>query len=130
MRSTLLKIGFGILVLSLMSASAFAQGRGRGRGLEKKQAVFVNDYNGRNGRIDRRGRNQNWKCSVFLNCHDARDGRLDGHGPRANGNNALISRGTRVGYRNRFNMNDYWRRRHVTYVDHGWRYRNRIWRDR
>ncbi|GEM_PF-1669065 len=74
-----------------------------------------------------RGRNQNWKCDVFVNCHDAREGRWDGRGPRSrvNRNSIFRSRGERVGSRNRYNMSDYWRRRHVTYVNNGWRYRNR-----
>ena len=123
MRSNLLKMGFAILVLSLVSASALAQGRGRGRGWEKRHDVFANG----NSRFDGRGRNQNWKCGVFVNCHDARDGRWDGRGPRANNN---FSRGSRVSYRNRYNMSDYWRQRHVTSLDNRWRYRNRTWRNR
>jgi len=131
MRRTSLRITFGVLILCLASASAFAQGRGRGVGQGRNVDVFNNGRDARIGRIN--GRNQNWKCSVFVNCHDARDGRLDGRGPRisrTNESNVFVSRGTRVGYRNRLNLNDYWRRRHVTYVNNGWRYRNRIWRDR
>jgi hypothetical protein len=66
-----------------------------------------------------------------VNCHDARDGRLDGRGPRASrSNNIFTSRGDRVGYRRRYNINDYWQRRHVTNVNNSWRYRTRTWRDR
>jgi hypothetical protein len=125
MRSNILKIALGALILCVASASAFAQGRGRGNGHGRRADVFQND------RFDNRGRNQNWKCGVFVNCHDARDGRLDGRGPRIsriNGNNFLTSRGARVGYRPPYNMNDYWRRRHVT--NNSWRYPTRTWRDR
>lgn len=125
MRSTLLRIGLAVLVLSVTCASALAQERGRGR--EKRNAVF-NGYDQRNGRVDRRGNNQNWKCSVFVNCHDARDGRVDGRGQRVSRSNSF-SRGDRVSYRRRYNTNDYWNRRHVAYVNNG-RYRNRTWRDR
>lgn len=118
MRNTLLRIGFVIVVLSVACASAFAQGRGRGRGVENRRDVF-NGYDTRG-----RGRDQNWKCSVFVNCHDARDGRVDGRGPRVNRSN-FVSRGDRVGYRRRYNMNDYWSRRHTTYINNGWRYRSR-----
>src|SRR5215831_4537535 len=104
MKHTILKLTFGILIICLTAAAALAQGRGRGR-----------------------GQNQNWKCSVFVNCHDARDGRLDGRGPGMS-RNVFVSRGERVGYRRRYNMNDYWQRRHATYINNGWRYRNRTWR--
>lgn len=113
MKNTILKFVLGLMILSLAAVSGLAQGRGRGRALG-------------------RGGNQDWKCSVFVNCHDARDGRVDGRGPRAsrfNGNNIFSSRGDRVGYRRRYNMNDYWQRRHVTDVN-SWHYRNRIRRDR
>ena len=133
MRSITSRIAFGVLVLSLASASAFAQGRGRGVGLGRKVDVFTNGHDARSGRIDGRGRSQNWKCGVFVNCHDARDGRLDGRGrriSRVNRNNIFTSQGVRVGDRRRYNMNDYWRRRHVTSVNNGWRYRSRSWRYR
>jgi hypothetical protein len=102
------------LVLMIVPSTTMAQGRGRG--LE-------------------RGRNQSWKCGVFVNCHDARDGRVDGRGPNRTSrvwrNGMYVSRGDRVGYRNRLNTNDYWRRRHVTTLRNGdrWRYRNRSWRN-
>jgi hypothetical protein len=67
---------------------------------------------------------------VFVNCHDARDGRVDGRGPRTSRNNLFTSRGDRVGYRPRYNMNDYWSRRHVTSVNNSTRYRSRGWRYR
>jgi hypothetical protein len=109
MRNTIAKFTFAILIICLASAAALAQGRGRGVG---------------------RDRNQNWKCGVFVNCHDARDGRLDGRGPAISRvNRGVFARGDRVSYRRRYNMNDYWRRRHVTDTN-GWRYRNRIWRNR
>lgn len=116
MRSTVLKIGLALLVISVVSASAFAQGRGRGRGGDKRHDVFGNG----NSRFDGRGRNQNWKCGVFVNCHDARDGRVDGRGPRTN---SYFSRGSRVSYRNRYNINDYWRRRHMAYGSRYYRMR-------
>jgi len=113
MRKNLLIIILSALVLCVASASAFAQGRGRGGGQGRGTEVF-NNGRGRNEGFDNRGRSQNWKCSVFVNCHDARDGRVDGRGPRISGNNIFVSRGSRVGYRPRYNMNDYWRRRHLT----------------
>jgi hypothetical protein len=128
MRTNILRILFVALIFCVATASAFAQGRGRGRGQGRKADVFSNG----SGRFDNRGRNQNWKCGVFVNCHDARDGRVDGRGPRTsriNRNTFVTSRGDRVGYRPRYNMNDYWRRRHATNVN-GWRYRSRAWRDR
>ena len=131
MKTTGLKIGLGILILCLASAAGFAQGR-RGVGLGRKVDVFSNGHDARIGRLDGRGRNQDWKCSVFVNCHDARDGRVDGRGPRmsrVNRNNVMVPRGTSVGYQRRYNMNDYWNRRHVTDV-RGWRYRNRALRNR
>lgn len=127
MRNNFLRIGFGALIICVVSASAFAQGRGRGNGHGRNADIFSN------GRFDNRGRNQNWKCGVFVNCHDARDGRVDGRGPRTsriNRNNSFTSRGDRVGYRNRYNMNDYWRRRHVTSTNNSWQYRSRSWRYR
>jgi len=117
MRSITWRIAFGVLVLCLASASAFAQGRGRGVGQSRRVDVF-NNGRGRNGDFDNRGRNQNWKCGVFVNCHDARDGRVDGRGP----NRTRISRGyiygrrTNVGDRRRSSTNDYWQRRHLTYL--------------
>jgi|SRR6516225_9168547 hypothetical protein len=101
MKNMIFKLSFGLLVICLATASALAQGRGRGR-------------------------NQDGKCSVFVNCHDARDGRWDGRGPQTSRVNrsVFVSRGDRVAYRNRYNMNDYWRHRHMTTLS-GWRYRNR-----
>ena len=126
MRS-ILRIALVVLALFALAAAAFAQGRGRGVGQGRRVDIFSNGHDARNGRI---GRNQDWKCSVFVNCHDARDGRLDGRGPRISRvNQNFVSRGDRVGYRNRYSTNDYWRRRHVTYIN-GWHYRNRTWRDR
>lgn len=115
MSKMILRITLSVLFVCLLSATAFAQGRGRG-----------------NGRFDR-GRNQNWKCGVFVNCHDARDGRVDGRGPkinRTNRNDIFSSRGARISNRRRYNTNDYWNRRHVTYVNNGSRYRSRTWRNR
>ena len=113
MRITALKIAFGVLMLCLLSTSAFAQGRGRGRGLDRTSSVFVNG-------------------------HDARDGRWDGRGPnRTVGvwrNGVFVARGNRVGYRRRYDMGDYWNRRHVmnrtTYLNNRGRYRSRSWRNR
>jgi hypothetical protein len=94
-------------LICILSSSAFAQGRGRGMGLGRKSAVFVNG-------------------------HDARDGRWDGRGPtrtvgvRRNG--VFVARGNRVAYRHRYNMGDYWNRRHVMnrtmYLNNRGRYRN------
>jgi hypothetical protein len=46
----------------------------------------------------------------------------------------LVPRGNRVGYRHRYNMGDYWNRRHVmnrtTLLNNGRRYRSRSWRNR
>lgn len=109
---------YAAIIASLLLISAptavFAQGRGRGLG---------------------HGQDKSWKCRVFVNCHDARDGRWDGRwdgrGPnRGHGywrNGTYVSRGSRVGYRRRYNMNDYWQRRHSDngrYSDR-WRYRSR-----
>jgi hypothetical protein len=64
-----------------------------------------------------------------VNCHNARDGRLDGRGPRRTSgiwrDGVFFPRGSNVGYRNRYNTNDYWRRRHVMYrTRYGtWQYR-------
>jgi hypothetical protein len=127
MRSTIFRIGFGVLMLSLVTASAFTQGRGRGQG--KKSDVFFDRHDARDGRFEAQDRNQNRKCGVFVNCHDARNGRWDGRGP-----NRSFARGTNVGYRHRYNMNDYWQRRHMTYrnsdMSSRWRYHNRTWRER
>ena len=113
MRITALRIAFVTLTLCLLSTSAFAQGRGRGRGLERKSSVFVNG-------------------------HDARDGRWDGRGPnRTVGvwrNGIFVARGNRVGYRRRYDMGDYWNRRHVMnrtmYLNNRGRYRRGSWRYR
>lgn len=107
MRRTALRIAFGIVMLCLLFTSAFAQGRGRGRGLGRKSSVFVNG-------------------------HDARDGRWDGRGPNrtvgVRRNGVFVARGNRVGYRNRSDIGDYWRRRHVmnrtTYLNNRLRYRS------
>lgn len=91
---------FGLVLLLAMPATSIAQGRGRGNG---------------------RGRGPDWdkKCGKFVNCHDARDGRVDGRGPRRSSyyrrNRTFTNWGDRVGYRNRYSTNDYWRRRHLTY---------------
>ena len=129
MRSITWRIGLGVFILCLASASAFAQGRGRGVGLGRRTDVFANGHDARIGRIDGRGRNQNWKCGVFVNCHDARDGRWDGRGPRTS-RNVFTTRGDRVGYRRRYNMDDYWRRRHSIYPNDRFRYRSQSWRYR
>ena len=118
-RNRIFRFGFALLILGLISLPAFAQGRGKGNGRGRNVDVFSNGRDARIDRINGRGRNQDWKCSVFVNCHDARDGRLDGRGPRVNSNRVFVSRGDRVGYR-RYNMSDYWQRRHLTY---GTRYR-------
>jgi hypothetical protein len=130
MRSAALRIGFALVILTLVSASGFAQGRGRGVGLGRRSDVFSNGHD-RQGRFNMREANQDRKCGIFVNCHDARDGRWDGRGPRTSRNyNYGYARSSAVGYRRRYNMNDYWNRRHTTYVNNGWRYRNRSWRDR
>lgn len=97
-------IFFGMVLLLALPAVSMAQGRGRA---------------------------SNWdrKCGKFVNCHDARDGRWDGRGRNAyyRRNELRMNRGDRVGYRNRYSTNDYWRRRHFTYrrnSDMDWRYRN------
>jgi len=113
MRRTILRIAFGIVMLCLLSTSAFAQGRGRGRGLQRKSDVFVNG-------------------------HDARDGRWDGRGPNrtvgVRRNGVFVARGNRVGYRRRYDMGDYWNRRHVMnrtmYLNNRGRYRSGSWRYR
>jgi len=103
----LIAIFFGVVLVLVLPAASLAQGRGRGRGPDWDK-----------------------KCGKFVNCHDARDGRWDGRG-RTNASyrrNAMhMNRGDRVGYRNRYSTNDYWRRRHFTYrrnSDMNWRYRN------
>jgi len=117
MRITL-RIAFGVLIICLVSASAFSHGRGRGVGLGRRADIFTNGHDARMGRIDGGGRNQNWKCSVFVNCHDARDGRIDGRGPNRTriSRGYIYGRGTNVGYRRRYSTNDYWQRRHLTYL--------------
>jgi hypothetical protein len=129
MKSIVIRITFGVLMICLVSASALAQGRGRGNGQGRRVDAF-NNGRARHDRFDNRGRNQNWKCGVFVNCHDARDGRIDGRGPRVSSNSIFTSRGSRVGYRHRYNMNDYWSRRHRTDINNGARYRSRTWRYR
>jgi hypothetical protein len=113
-RAMILTAVTAVLLLALPSIAS-AQGRGRGWA---------------------RGHDQSWKCGKFVNCHDARNGRWDGRGPyrtRFYRNGIFVARGTNVRYRNRYyNMNDYWRRRHLmrTRDFDNWRYRNRTWRDR
>jgi hypothetical protein len=124
MNRILLRLTLCMAVVCLATAAAFAQGRGRGNGNGRRYDVFADrDY-----RNNRRG-NQNWKCGKFVNCHDARDGRLDGRGPRRTTgiwrDGVFYPRGSNVGYR-RYYMNDYWRRRHLTYRTQY----NRPWRDR
>lgn len=115
MNKILLRLIMCAAIVSVVSITAFAQGRGRGVGQGRRADVFYDrDYRGN------RGRNHNWKkCGKFVNCHDARDGRWDGRGPRrTNGfwrNGGFVGRGSNVGYRTRFNTNDYWRRRHLMY---------------
>jgi hypothetical protein len=124
MNKILVRFTLCVAIVCAVSAAAFAQGRGRGNSNGRRDDVFADrDYS------YNRGRNQNWKCGKFVNCHDARDGRRDGRSPRrVTGfwrDGMFIPRGSNVGYR-RYNMNDYWRRRHIT---NGTRY-NRVWRDR
>jgi hypothetical protein len=105
---------FALVILALPVIAA-AQGRGRGLG---------------------RGNNRDWKCSIFVNCHDARDGRLDRGGRNRSIFERDRGRGERAGYRyrNRYNMNDYWRQRHFTNLDrrtnNRLRFRSRSWRNR
>ena len=124
MHKILLRLTLCVAIVCAVSAATFAQGRGRGNGLGRRNDVFSD-----RGYRGNRGRNQDWKCGVFVNCHDARDGRWDGRGPRRTTgiwrNGIFFPRSSNVGYR-RYNTNDYWRRRHLTY---GTRY-NRVWRDR
>jgi hypothetical protein len=125
MHRILLRLLLCVAIVCVVSAAAFAQGRGRGNGRGRSGDVFSDrDFRGN------RARSQNWKCGKFVNCHDARDGRIDGRGPRrTNGfwrNGIFVARGSNVGFRDRYSMNDYWRRRHVIYVDRygrTWRYR-------
>ena len=124
MNRILLKFLFCIAVIGLVSATSFAQGRGRGNGQGRRNDVFADrDYRGN------RNRNENWKCGKFVNCHEARDGRVDGRGRRTTGfwrNGTFRPQGSNVGYRRRYNTNDYWQRRHLTNgtrYDRRWRYR-------
>jgi hypothetical protein len=124
MNKILVRLTLCVTIALVVSAAAFAQGRGRENGQGRRYDVFADrDYRGN------RGRSQNWKCGKFVNCHDARDGRWDGRGPRSttgfSRNGTFVPRGSNVGYR-RYNTNDYWRRRHLTY---GTRY-GRTWRYR
>src|SRR5258705_13574812 len=112
MNKILVRVTLCVAIVCAVSATAFAQGRGRGNGNGRRDDVFADrDYR------YNRSRNQNWKCGKFVNCHDARDGRWDGRSPRrATGfwrDGIFVPRGSNVGYQ-RYNMNDYWRRRHVT----------------
>ena len=124
MNRILMRLALCVTIVFAISAAAFAQGRGKGNGLGRRNDVFSDrDYRGN------RGRSQDWKCGVFVNCHDARDGRWDGRGPNRNTgfwrNGVFYPRGSNVSYR-RYNMNDYWQRRHLSS-----RYRyNRVWRNR
>ena len=109
-RRFLMTIFFGLVLLLALPAVSMAQGRGHGRA---------------------HGYNWDKKCAKFVNCHDARDGRWDSRGPRRNSyyrrNGIAVNRGDRVGYRNRYSTNDYWRRRHSTNqrtFDMNRRYRN------
>lgn len=122
MNKILLKLIMCAAIVSVVSMTAFAQGRVRGVGQGRRADVFADrDFRG--------NRNQYWKkCGKFVNCHDARDGRWDGRGPRrTNGfrrDGDFVGRGSNVGYRTRFNTNDYWRRRHLMY---GTRYNRVSW---
>jgi len=123
MNKILLRLALCVAIVGALSVTAFAQGRGRGNGLGRRSDVF-SDRVYRGNRV----RNQDWKCEIFVNCHDARDGRLDGRGPRRTGiwrDGVFFPRRSTVGYQ-RYNMNDYWRSRHLTYRT---RY-DRAWRDR
>lgn len=126
MNKILVRITLCVAIVCAVSAAAFAQGRGRGNGNGNGNGRRSDVFADRDYRYNR-GRNQNWKCGKFVNCHDARDGRWDGRGPkRTTGfgrNGTFVPRGSNVGYR-RYNTNDYWRRRHLTY---GTRY-GRTWR--
>jgi len=113
MNRILIRLTLCVTIVCAVSAAAFAQGRGRGNGQGRRNDVFADrDFRGN------RWRNWDKKCSKFVNCHDARDGRWDGRGPRRTTgiwrNGIFVPRGSNVGYR-RYNTNDYWRRRHVTY---------------
>ena len=131
MSRTFLRIACSVAIGCVVASVALSQGRGRGVGLGRKSDVFVNSHDARVGRLDGRGQNLNWKCGKFVNCHDARNGRVGGRGRRVSrnrfGNNGLVPRGARVGYRNRYDMSDYWNRRHLMngprYSTDRWRYR-------
>lgn len=103
------------LVILALPVIASAQGRGRGLGRDK---------------------NRDWKCGVFVNCHDARNGRWDRGGRNRSGFGRDRGRGERVGlrYRTRYNMNDYWSRRHFINLNRRMnsrsQYRSRSWRYR
>ena len=104
------------LALLILALPAIASAQGRGRGLG-------------------RGNNRDWKCGVFVNCHDARDGRWDRGGRNRSIFSLNRSRGDRIGYRyrRRYDMNDYWSRRHLDLYrqrNDRVRYRNRSWRNR
>lgn len=124
MNKILVKLTLCLTIVCAISAAAFAQGRGRGNGWGRRSDAFADrDFRGN------RGRNWDKKCGKFVNCHDARDGRWDGRGPRrAAGfrrDGMFSPRGSNVGYR-RYNTNDYWRRRHLSYgtrYDRRWRFR-------
>jgi hypothetical protein len=122
MKLILVRIVLCLMIAGTFAVSGFAQGRGRGNGLGRRSEVFDRDFRGN------RSRSRDWKCGKFVNCHDARDGRVDGRGPRqATGfwRNRNYARGSSVGYRRRYNMNDYWQRRHLRY---GTRYNSRWYR--
>lgn len=117
MKRILVRIVLCLMIAGAFAADGFAQGRGKGKGLGMRSDVFGDrDFRGN------RWRSQNWKCGKFVNCHDARNGRLDGRGFRRNG---FYGRGSTVGYRRRYDMNDYWRQRHLRY---GTRYNSRWYR--
>ena len=131
MRQRILITILATLIVCLASATGSAQGRGRGQG--RNSNVFANGQS----RFDGRSRSQDWKCNVFVNCHDARDGRVDGRGPNRvrTSRSYIYGRGTNVGYGRRYSTNDYWQRRHFTYIPRDLnmrsRYRNsRDWRNR
>jgi hypothetical protein len=138
MKRKSLQIVSTLLIVCACSAVALAQGRGRGVGLGRRSDVFIDRDDRSDRQWDNRARVQDWKCGKFVNCHDARNGRLDGRGRRVSrnrlGNNGLSPRGARVGYRNRYDISDYWNRRHLMngsrHSTDRWRYRSRSWRNR
>ena len=138
MKRKLLQLTSALLIVCAFSVVALAQGRGRGVGLGRRSDVFADRRDSRGRQWNNRGTVQDWKCGKFVNCHDARDGRWDDRGRRVSrnrlGNDGLVPRAARVGYRNRYNISDYWNRRHLMngpqYSTDRWRYRSRSWRNR